>query len=69
MVAFRGSLASPTPAERNAFTRSDRTMRSLPRACRVRGATRIEPMADESVAPARPMGMMGPQTAIWLMTS
>ena len=36
---------------------------------RVAGATRIEPIAEEIVAAARPIGIIGPQIAILLITN
>jgi len=38
-------------------------------ACRVRGATSIEPIADDMAAAANPMGIIGPQIAIFDMIS
>ena len=43
-------------------------MPSAASACSVRGATRIDPTAEESVAQASPIGTIGPQTAICDMT-
>jgi len=40
---------------------------SNPMACKVRGATIIEPNAELSEAAARPTGIMGPHTAISCM--
>ena len=66
-VALRGSFVAPTPAETKSLRRGRGTMRSAPRACSVRGATRMDPIAEEIVAHARPIGMIGPQIAIRLI--
>ena len=69
-VALNGSLVSPLPLKRNAFNLLEGKERSPARACRVRGATSIEPMADEKVDAARPMGMIAfPARAISAITS
>ncbi len=68
-VAFKGSLESPTPAPKKEFIFLDGKTLSFANACNVLGAIRIEPIADEMVAAARPIGMIGPQIAILLMIS
>ena len=68
-VAFRGSLPGPAPSANTEFAPFTGKMASPANAWRVRGATRMEPMADERVAAPRPMGMIGPQRAILDMTS
>ena len=57
-------MTPPTPAASNRLTRLLGTIPSAASACSVRGATRIEPIADDSVAHASPIGMIGPQIAI-----
>jgi len=68
-VALRGSLAGPAPRARNRLAPPIGTQRSRAMACSMRGATRQLPMAEDSVAQARPIGMIGPQTAMSAMTS
>ena len=68
-VALRGSLAAPWPAARKRLSARLGEAESPPSACSVRGATRIEPIAEESVAQPRPIGMIGPQSAMRAMTS
>ena len=53
-AAQRGSPASPDPLATKRFSAGKGSTLSWPSACRVRGATRIEPRADESVAAASP---------------
>jgi hypothetical protein len=64
MVALTGSLVSPFPRPRNWLALGMGRTRSPASAWRVRGATRIDPMADEIVAAASPRGMMGPHRAM-----
>ena len=59
MVAFTGSLASPEPAFSALFQSGTGSMRSPARACSVLGATKMEPMAEDAVAVANPMGIIG----------
>ena len=54
-MAQRGSPAWPNPLARSRFSAGKGRTRSWPSACRVRGATRIEPSAEESVAAASPI--------------
>ena len=68
-VALRGSLASPTPAASQPLARRRGMTASRAKACRVRGATMMEPMADEIQAQARPIGMIGPHRAMRPMIS
>ena len=42
---------------------------SFPKACKVLGATNIEPSAEDTAAQAKPIGIIGPQIAILLITS
>ena len=69
IVALRGSFASPCVAASSSFILGAGMMRSLPIAWRVLGATRIDPIAEDRVAAASPIGTMGPHRAIRLMTS
>jgi hypothetical protein len=66
-VALRGSFVSPSPRATNRLNRRTGMMWSAPIACSVRGATSTDPTADESVAQASPIGMMGPQSAMSAM--
>ncbi len=69
MVPFLGSFSLPLPAARNSVAPGTATTRSEASACSVRGATRMEPIADDSVAQASPIGMIGPHMAMRLITS
>jgi hypothetical protein len=66
-VAFSGSWAGPRPRARKALALTVGRTRSRARACSVRGATRIDPTADEMVAAPSPIGMIGPHRAIFDM--
>lgn len=68
-VAFSGSLTGPLPLLRKRFTIPVGKVLSPARACKVRGAIRIDPIAEESVAAPSPIGMMGPQRAILLIAN
>ena len=59
-VALIGSLVSPLPFSRTLFTLLDGKERSPASACRVLGATRMEPMAEEKVEAASPSGIIKP---------
>ena len=65
-VAFAGSLVSPLPRLRNRFHPVEGKKLSALRACKVRGATRIDPRAEESVAAPKPMKTEGPHNEIRL---
>ena len=53
-AAQRGSPAVPNPFATNWFSPGKGKTLSWPSACRVRGATRIEPSAEEIAAAASP---------------
>ena len=67
--ALYGSDVWPRPCASHSPILRKGKMPSEARACKVRGATNAEPSAEEIVAQARPMGMIGPHTAIRDMIS
>ena len=68
-MAQRGSPAPPNPLASNRFSAGKGRTRSWPSAWRVRGATRIDPSAEDRVAAASPIKTAGPQTATRAMTN
>src|SRR5210317_1337107 len=64
-VALKGSLFSPLPKDNQRVKDFEGRTRSEANACRVRGATKILPMAEEIVAAAKPIGIIGPQIEIF----
>jgi len=69
-VAFQGSEVLPFPLDSERFARGIGIDRSRARACKVLGATRIEPIADEIVDAAKPSGIItAPKTAMSLIIS
>ena len=67
--ACTGSLESAFPYPSQRLTKLFGNILSAPMACKVRGATRMEPSAEDSAAAAKPIGMIGPQYAILCMIS
>jgi len=61
---LKGSFDTGFPLANQVFTNLVGNTLSRPMACRVLGATIIEPRADEREAAANPIGIIGPQTAI-----
>ena len=68
-VAFSGSLFLKLPLANKEFRGAEGNISSAAKAFKVRGATMIVPRAEEMDAQARPIGIIGPQTAILDMTS
>ena len=68
-VAFKGSLFLKLPLARKVLMGLVGKMSSAASAFKVLGATIRVPKAEEMVAQARPMGMMGPHTAIFDITN
>ena len=68
-VPFKGSLFFAFPLAIQLSKPLDGNTLSLPRACRVLGATIIEPKAEEIAAHASPIGIIGPQMAMSLITN
>src|SRR5210317_820695 len=64
---FTGSLSVFFPLANQLFMDFCGKISSNPMACKVRGATMIDPSAELSEAAASPMGIIGPQMAILLM--
>ena len=67
-VALKGSFVMPFPFAISLFNPLIGKESSIARACNVRGATIMDPIADEIVDAASPKGiMMGPNMAILLI--
>ena len=69
IVPLVGSLVFFFPFESHWSIFLDGKMLSFHNACRVLGATIIEPRAEEMAAHAKPIGIIGPQIAISLITN
>jgi len=68
--ALNGSFVLPFPLAIKKLKFLKGNEASPPSACSVRGATIIDPMAEDIVEAANPSGItMGPHSAILLMTS
>ena len=66
--ALKGSSEAPFPAESKPLTFCEGNILSRAIACKVRGATIIEPSAEEIVAAANPKGIIHqPCHAMWLI--
>ncbi len=65
--ALVGSLSFSLPLASHPFRPVPGKTLSLPMACSVLGATMIDPRAEEREAAASPIGIMGPQSAIFCM--
>jgi len=67
--ALTGSFLSVVPLDNHLLRLLKGNTLSPPIACNVRGAIIKEPRADEMVAAANPIGIMGPHNAILLIMS
>ena len=64
-VALTGSACSPFPLDKKLLSLFEGNETSLPKACKVRGATNMEPIAEERVDAPRPNGtIIAPPKAI-----